>query len=124
MDNELTQKIIGCCIEVHKNLGPGLFESVYEEALCYELTKSSIPFTRQQDIPIQYKGITLEAGFRADIIVADAVILEIKSVEKMSPVFAKQLLTYLRLTDKRLGLLINFNVNLLKEGIERVVNGY
>lgn len=111
-------------MEVHRNLGPGLFESVYEEALCYELTKSSIPFTRQQDIPTQYKGITLEAGFRADIIVADAVILEIKSVEKMSPVFTKQLLTYLRLTDKRLGLLINFNVNLLKEGIERVVNGY
>jgi len=99
-------------------------ESAYEEAVCFELAQRGIPFSRQQIIPIEYKDNILEAGFRADIIVNDAIIIEIKSVEKMSPTHFKQLLTYLRLTNKRLGLLINFNEQWLKDGIQRVVNGY
>jgi len=121
---DLSAIIIECCLEVHKTLGPGLLESAYEEAVCFELAQRGIPFSRQQIIPIEYKDNILEAGFRADIIVNDAIIIEIKSVEKMSPTHFKQLLTYLRLTNKRLGLLINFNEHWLKDGIQRVVNGY
>lgn len=122
--NALTEKIIGCCIEVHRHLGPGLLESAYEETLCRELSLQKIPYQRQRDMPIDYKGSHLDAGYRIDLLVADEVIVEIKSVEKMNPVFSKQLLTYLRLSGKRWGLLINFNVGVLKDGIERIVNGY
>jgi len=124
IENELTEKIIGGCIEIHKILGPGLLESLYEQVLCYELKQRNIPFTNQQIIPVKYKDVILEAGFRADIIVDSKVIIEIKSVEKMNPVYSKQLLTYLKLTNIRLGLLINFNAVLLKDGIERIINGY
>ncbi|OHB47177.1 MAG: GxxExxY protein [Planctomycetes bacterium GWF2_40_8] len=122
--NELTGIIIGCCIEVHKCLGPGLLESAYEEALCWELSSININFQRQQMVPIKYKEIDLEQGFRADIIVQNSVIVEIKSVEKLMPVHSKQLLTYLRLTNIRVGLLVNFNVPVLKNGIERIINGF
>jgi GxxExxY protein len=122
--NALTEKIIGCCIEVHRHLGPGLLESAYEETLCRELSLQNIPYQRQMDMPIDYKGSHLDAGYRIDLLVGNEVIVEIKSVEKMNPVFSKQLLTYLRLSGKRWGLLINFNVGVLKDGIERIVNGY
>ncbi|HNN07007.1 MAG TPA: GxxExxY protein [Leptospiraceae bacterium] len=123
-EKELTDSVIGCCIEIHRTLGPGLLESVYEEVLSFELKEKGISFTRQQIVPVEYRGRVLEAGFRADIIVNDKIILEIKSVEKILPLHSKQLLTYLKLTQKRIGLLINFNVNLLKDGIKRIVNGY
>lgn len=122
--NELTGIIIGCCIEVHTCLGHGLLESAYEEALCWELSGKNIDFQRQQLVPIKYKEIDLEQGFRADIIVQNTVIVEIKSVEKLLPVHSKQLLTYLRLTNLKVGLLVNFNVSVLKNGIERIVNGF
>ena len=100
----------------------GLFESVYEEVLCYELDKNQLSFTRQEEIPVFYDEMKMEVGFKADIIVEDKLILELKSVEKITDMHKKQLLTYLRLTDKRLGLLINFNEALIKDGITRIVN--
>lgn len=120
--NELTGLIIELCIKIHKSLGPGLLESVYEEALCFELTREEIPFKRQEPINIIYEGIKLEQGFRADLIVKNKLIVELKSVEEVAPVHKKIVLTYLRLTDLKIALLINFNVNLLKEGIHRIVN--
>ncbi len=108
---------------VHGSLGPGLLESVYETILAYELERRGLRVTRQQPVPIVYQGTRIEMGFRADLIVEDQVIVEIKSVEAVAPVHKKQLLTYLRLADKRLGLLINFNVALIKDGITRVANG-
>ena len=110
------------CIKVHRAFGPGLLESVYEEAICMELLKRNMSFSRQQGIKINYEGIVMELGFRADIIVENKVILEIKSIEAIAPVHKKQVITYLKLTGIKLGLLINFNVNLLKEGIFRLVN--
>lgn len=121
-ENELSQKIIGICINVHREFGPGLFECVYLEAICVELLEKNIPFTKQQGIEVFYKGVNLGLGFRADIIVDNKVLLEIKSIEKIAPVHYKQVITYLKLTDIKLGLLFNFNVNLLKEGIFRLVN--
>jgi GxxExxY protein len=114
----LTSRIIGAAIEVHKALGPGLLESIYEEAMCIELEERGIPFTRQFRIPAYYKGRPL-GTYVVDLLVDDRVIVEIKCVSQMSPVFEAQLLTYMRLTDKRLGLLINFNSRLLKDGIMR-----
>ena len=108
---------------VHTSLGPGLLESVYEMVLAYELEKRALRVVRQQPVPIVYQGTRIEMGFRADLIVEDLVIVEIKSVEVVAPVHKKQLLTHLRLADKRLGLLINFNVALIKEGITRIANG-
>ncbi|HNI28160.1 MAG TPA: GxxExxY protein, partial [Leptospiraceae bacterium] len=99
-EQELTDLVIGCCIEIHRTLGPGLLESVYEEVLSFELKEKGISFTRQQIVPVEYRGRVLEAGFRADIIVNDKIILEIKSVEKILPLHSKQLLTYLKLTQK------------------------
>jgi GxxExxY protein len=122
IENELSEIIIGICINVHTILGPGLLESIYEEAICLELKRRKILFTRQQGIKAYYLGECLDVGFRADIIVADKVILEIKSIDVIAPVHKKQVITYLRLAEKKLGLLINFNVNLLKEGIFRLVN--
>ncbi|HNP47679.1 MAG TPA: GxxExxY protein [Bacteroidia bacterium] len=121
-ENELSKVLIGIFIKVHKILGPGLLESVYEEAIAYELTKMGIPFLRQQGIIVKYDEVTLDQGFRADFIVMNKVIIELKSVDTIAPVHHKQLLTYLKMTKIKLGLLVNFNVNLVKEGIVRLVN--
>src|SRR5207247_1166234 len=110
-------KIIGAAIEVHRTLGPGLLESVYEEALSRELSLREIPFARQVPLPVEYKGIRLECGYRMDVVVQDTVILELKSVEAILPIHRAQLLTYLRLAGKPVGLLINFNSSVLREGI-------
>jgi len=118
--NPLTEKIIGCAIEVHRNLGPGLLEATYEEALCIELTDAGVSFRRQMPFPILYKGRTL-GEYRLDLLVENAVIVEIKSVERFDPVFEAQILTYLKATRKKVGLLINFNSRLLRDGIKRFV---
>jgi GxxExxY protein len=121
-ENELSRIIVNMIFNIHKTLGPGLFESVYEEILCYELTKRGLNFTRQQPIPVTWDEKILELGFRADIIVENKIILELKSVEELAPVHFKQLLTYLKLTGLKLGLLVNFNEVLIKDGIHRIVN--
>jgi GxxExxY protein len=113
--------VIDAAMTVHKALGPGLLEPVYEACLCHELSKRGIPFRSQVSLPVVYDGIRLAAGLRLDLIVAEAVIIELKAVERHNPLFEAQLLTYLKLTDHRLGLLINFNVPLLKDGIKRMV---
>jgi len=120
--NELTGLIIELCIKIHRTLGPGLLESVYEEALCHELAKENIPFVRQAPINVVYDGIKLNLAFRADIIVNNKLIIELKSTEEIVPVHKKIVLTYLRLSNLKIALLINFYVNLLKEGIHRIVN--
>ena len=117
----LTHRVIGLAIDVHKELGPGLFESVYEECLCFELAEAGLDFRRQVSVPIRYRGQSLEAGFRADIVVAQELILEIKSVEALMPKHEAQLLTYLRLSEYRIGLLINFNVLRLVDGLRRCI---
>ncbi len=119
---ELSGKIIGAAIEVHRMLGPGLLESAYQVALCRELTLRGIPFERQVELPMEYKGVRLECAYRLDLVVNNLIIVELKSVEKIEPVHEAQLLTYLRLKNLWLGLLINFNVPLLREGIRRIVN--
>jgi GxxExxY protein len=121
-ENIISGNIIGAAIEVHRNLGPGLLESVYEEALCHELHLRGIRFVRQQSVAIQYKGIKLKSGLRLDLIVEDKVIVDLKAKEVLSPTDKPQLLTYLRLCDKRLGLIINFKVKVLRDGVFRVVN--
>ncbi|MBD2440324.1 GxxExxY protein [Nostoc sp. FACHB-110] len=122
-ENEIAKVIVDAAYKIHTKLGPGLFESVYETVLAYELGSQGFWIARQQAIPVVYEGIRLEEGFRADLIVEDKVIIEIKSLETLHPVHKKQLLTYLRLTNKRLGLLINFGEELIKNGITRLVNG-
>ena len=122
--DELTYKVIGCAMEVHNVLGPGLLESVYEQALIHELLINGIPARAQVDIDVNYKGISITNGFRIDLLVDDSLIVELKSVEDLKPLHHKQLLTYLRIMDKRVGLLINFNSINLKDGIKRVVNSY
>jgi GxxExxY protein len=121
-ENDIAKIIVDAALEVHRTLGPGLLETVYEEALAYEPRRRGLRIERQVELPVRYKEVYLECGFRADLIMQDLVIVELKSVEALAPVHFKQLLTYLRLADKRLGLLINFNVALLKEGIKRVAN--
>jgi GxxExxY protein len=121
--NALSHEIIGAAIEVHKTIGPGLLESAYEECLSQELSIRSIPFEQQVELPIEYKGMKLSAGYRIDIIVNGLLILELKSVEKLMPIHEAQLLTYLRLSDIWLGLLININVPVFKQGIKRLVQG-
>lgn len=116
-----TSPIIGAAIEVHRHLGPGLLESAYEECLCHELKLRGLDFKRQIDLPVIYKGLSLDCGYRIDLVVQDEVILELKSVEKLLPVHQAQLLTYMRLAGKKVGLLINFNVPLLTQGIIRRV---
>ena len=116
---ELTQQIIGAAIEVHKQLGAGLLESSYQACLCRELSLREIPFKCQLELPITYKGMVLESGYRIDLLVADEAVVEIKAVEKILPIHEAQLLTYLRLSGKRIGLLINFNVPVLKDGVVR-----
>jgi GxxExxY protein len=122
--NRLSGIILDCSIEVHKNLGPGLLESVYEICLCKELKERRLHFDRQLFLPDNYKGEQLDADYRLDILVENEIIIEIKSVEILLPVHEAQLLTYLRLGNKRLGLLINFNVPKLVEGFKRMINGY
>lgn len=121
-ENEIATKILDICFKIHRRYGPGLFESVYEEVLCYELIKDDIEFKRQYPIPLIHETIRLEAGFRADLIIKNKVLIELKSIEMIAPVHKKQVQTYLKLTGLRLGLLINFNVDLLKEGITRIAN--
>ncbi len=122
--NELTEIIIGACVEIHKTLGPGLLESAYEECLCHELTLQGIHFDRQKPLPLEYKGIQLECGYRLDLVVEGKVILELKAIEILLPVHEAQLLTYLKLTGMHVGLLVNFHVQVLKSGIRRMVNNY
>jgi GxxExxY protein len=122
-ENAVAQQIVDAAFRVHTTLGPGLLESVYAAALVYELEKRGLRITRQQSIPVFYEAVRIHTGFYADVVVEDLVIVEIKAVETVAPVHKKQLLTYLKLADKRLGLLINFNVVLIKDGITRIVNG-
>jgi GxxExxY protein len=122
-ENEIAKQVVDAAFRVHTKLGPGIFEIVYEVTLAHELQKRGLRVARQVPVPIEYDGITFDEGFRADLIVEDKLIIELKSIEKVAPVHKKQLLTYLRLADKRLGLLINFGEELIKNGITRVVNG-
>lgn len=122
VENEISQLIIGCAIKVHSALGPGLLESAYEECLYYELTKEGLKVEKQKALPLIYEEIRLEIGYRLDLIVEDKVIVEIKACEGLNNVHLAQVLTYLKLSDLKLGLLINFNVTRVKDGIKRVVN--
>ena len=122
--NLLTDRIIGSAIEVHRHLGPGLLESIYEECLCYELSQAGLRFQRQVYLPIHYKGIRLESAYTMDLVVEDLVVVEIKATEGTAPVHCAQLLTYLRASNREVGLLINFNVPVLKDGLKRIVNLY
>ena len=123
-DQELTHSIIGAAIEVHRQLGPGLLESAYEECLAQELTLRSIPFERQRPVPVVYKGLKLECGYRVDLFVDGRVVIELKAVEALAPIHDAILLTYLRLSGCKIGLLINFHVAVLKDGIRRRVLDY
>ena len=122
--NQLTHEIIGSAIEVHRKLGPGLLESAYRSCLCHELTLRNIQIKYEDPLPLQYKGLRLKRGYRVDIIVEGLVAVEVKSVAALAPIHDAQLLTYLRLGGWRLGLLINFNVEVLKKGIHRKILGY
>jgi GxxExxY protein len=122
-ENEIAKHIVDAAFRIHTSLGPGLLESVYEAVMAEELTRRGLHAERQQALPVVWQNVHLEAGFRVDLIVENKVIVEIKSVEAIAPVHRKQLLTYLRLANKRLGILINFDVDLIKDGIARVVNG-
>jgi len=121
-ENDVAKEIVNAAFKVHTSLGPGLLESVYETVLTYELERRGLQVVRQQPIPVVYESVRMDDGFRADLIVGGKVIVEIKSLELLAPVHKKQLLTYLRLADKRLGLLINFGEALIKDGIVRLVN--
>lgn len=122
VDNELTEKMLGMCIKVHRTLGPGLLESLYEDALCIELEKAGVKYKRQQEIYAMYEGVQLGVAFRADIVIEGKLILELKSIDSILKVHAKILLTYMRLAKIELGLLINFNERLLKDGIVRLID--
>ncbi len=121
-ENRLSEKVIGCAIEVHRQLGPGLLESIYEESLCHELSLQGIGYQRQRLVPITYKTQTLATPLRLDLLIENTLILEIKAKENVHPIDKQQLLTYLRLSNMHLGLLINFNVTKLVDGLSRVVN--
>ena len=120
--NRITSQTIDACVKIHKALGPGLLESVYETVLAYELRTRGFQVALQVPVPVRYEGISLEVGFRCDMVVNDMVVIELKSVEHVLPVHKKQLLTYLRLMNKHVGLLVNFNTELVKDGITRIVN--
>jgi GxxExxY protein len=122
-ENEIAKIVVDLCIKIHRILGPGLLESVYDAALVYELKKLDIKVAGQVGVPLLYDEMKIEIGFRADVIVDDKVIVELKSIETVNAVHKKQLLTYLRLSGKKLGLLVNFNVELMKDGITRIANG-
>jgi GxxExxY protein len=119
--NEITRRIIGCAIEVHRHLGPGLLESAYEECLAYELLKNGLQIKRQQPTPVVYKDIKLECGYRIDILVENLVVIELKVVDVVNPVHEAQILTYMKFANKSIGLLINFNVTVLRYGIKRYI---
>lgn len=121
MDSKITQEIIGAAIEVHKDVGPGLLESAYESCLCHELDLRGIPYKRQLDMPVVYKGLEIEKAYRIDILVQESVVVELKVIDALLPVHEAQLLTYMRFSHKNLGLLINFRTKLLKEGVKRLV---
>jgi GxxExxY protein len=123
-ENQIATAVVDAAFKIHTTLGPGLFESIYETILEYELQKRGLRVAHQIPLPVQYEEVRLALGFRVDLIIDGKVIIEVKSVEALAPVHKKQLLTYLRLTDLRLGLLINFNVELIKHGIHRVINGF
>jgi len=118
---ELTREIRGAATEVHKEIGPGLLESAYEECLCHELTLRGLSFRRQVPLPVTYKGVKLDCGYKLDLVGEDKVVLELKSVEEIAPIHEAQLLTYLRLSGTKVGLLMNFNTVLMKDGIKRMV---
>ena len=120
-NDPLTEKIIGFAIGIHRDLGPGLLESAYEECLCYELEQGGLSFRRQAALPVVYKSVRLECGYRMDIVVEDQVIIELKTVERLLPIHEAQMLTYLKLSGIRTGLLLNFNVPALKDGIRRML---
>lgn len=119
--NDLSHQVIGLCIEVHRELGPGLLESAYEEALAYELAKAGLAFDRQREVPLRYRGIELSCDYRLDFVVEGQLLLELKAVSELLPIHQAQLLTYLKLERLQLGLLVNFNVPVLKDGIRRVI---
>jgi GxxExxY protein len=121
--NELSAKVIGLCIEVHRETGAGLLESAYEECLAYELSRNGLRFERQKEMPLRYKDVLLDCGYRLDFLIEDSLIIELKAVDKVLPIHQAQVLTYLKLSQKQLGLLINFNVPMLKDGIERMTTG-
>ena len=121
-ENEIAKLVVHLCFKIHTQYGPGLFESVYEEIFCYEWDKKNIPFFRQHPIPLVHEEIKMDAGFRADVMIGNKVIIELKSIEALAPVHYKQVQTYLKLTGCKLGLLVNFNVALIKDGIHRIVN--
>ncbi len=121
--NQLTSEIIGSAIEVHRNLGPGLLESTYEECMAYELQDRDLIIKRQYEIPVLYKGKQLEQNYRIDLLVNNQVIVELKSIKKIEPIHDAQLLTYLKLANKKYGLLLNFNVPVMRQGIRRLLNG-
>jgi GxxExxY protein len=123
-ENDLTRLLIGCAIEVHKELGPGLVESIYEEALCYELTQAGLRFRRQEKVPIHYKDVILASPLRLDLTIEEKVIVDNKSKKEVTEIDKQSLLSYLRLRDMHLGLLINFNVLRLVDGVHRVINGF
>ena len=123
-ENDIATKVLNICFDIHKQHGPGLFESVYEEIFCYELEKNGIDFTKQAPVDVIHDGINMGLGFRADVIVEEAVLIELKSIKTLENIHFKQVHTYLKLTNLKLGLLINFNEHLLKNGIKRIINGY
>ena len=123
VEDEISSQVILAAIEVHRHLGPGLLESAYETCLCHELELQGLSYSRQVVLPVVYKGIALDCGYRLDLVVEEKVALELKAVADIEPVHVAQVLTYLRLSGLRLGLLLNFNVSMLKHGIKRVVNG-
>ena len=119
--NDISGQVIGAAIEVHKTIGPGLLEGIYEDCLCIELAKRRIPFERQKEIKIEYKGVKLDSQYRLDLIVNGLVVVELKTVDELAPIHDAQVLTYLKLTGLKVGLLFNFNVPVLKEGIKRLI---
>ncbi|WP_319228766.1 GxxExxY protein [Draconibacterium orientale] len=124
IENQITEKVIGCAIKVHQNLGPGLLESAYQECLFYELKKEGLKVEKEKPLPLIYEDVKLECGYRLDLLVEDTIIVEIKSVEALNDIHLAQVLTYLKLNNSRIGLLINFNVLQLVKGLKRVINKY
>ena len=120
--NKITEAIIGAAIEVHRTLGPGLLESAYEACLVFELSERGFQVEQQKSLPVMYKGMRVDAGYRLDLLVNDTVIVEIKAIDKLAPIHSAQLMSYLKLSEKKIGLLINFNVKLLKDGLKRIAN--
>ncbi len=120
-DGELTEAIIGAAIEVHRTLGPGLLESAYEQCLCHELSLQNMEFPRQVELPVRYKAVQLDCGYRIDVLVDERVVVELKAVERLLPIHEAQLMTYLKLSGRSVGLLLNFQVPVLKDGLKRIV---